>query len=107
MRAGELRLSLTIQTPTRAENSKGEVLVAYVDAGSFYASVEPLTSREINFARQAELSTTHRIRARYTPDLKSDCRLKFGTRIFDIVGIVNVEERNIELEISAVEVTRG
>ena len=44
------------------------------------------------------------IRCRYHPQINTQTRITFGTRTFNVVGVQNLEERNLELQIIAVEV---
>jgi SPP1 family predicted phage head-tail adaptor len=111
MDAGSLNKRLTIEQPTRGRsNDLGEIRTAWEPVATVWASVTPLNARETIRAKAAEMTITHVVRMRYTPLVRSsDCRLTYTPagltpRILNITGVVNVGERNRELEIQAVEV---
>jgi len=47
---------------------------------------------------------TTRMRGRYLNGISSIMRVKYGTRIFSIVAVINIDERNREIEILAKEI---
>ena len=49
------------------------------------------------------LHNLHRVTIRYRSDVAANMRLLFGSRVFQIVGITNVDERKHTLEISTRE----
>jgi SPP1 family predicted phage head-tail adaptor len=104
--AGQLRHRVTIERPTRTEHpATGERLLAWQDVATVWAGVRPLTAREAAANAQTQANVTHEVTMRYTSALTADCRLRFGGRVLDITGIRNVDERNRELRVSAVEKT--
>ena len=71
---------------------------------SFWASVNPISGREfINGANQEDAEVTHRIRCRYREGLQTDMRLRWGKRTFEILAVLDQEERHEELLIMARE----
>ena len=68
-----------------------------------HASVEPLRGREYFQAQQMQNETTFRIRMRWFPQVKSTMRVRFGSRILDIVAIIDPEERHRELQLMCKE----
>lgn len=104
MNAGDLRHRVTIQSQTPTVNAIGErVPGAWTDVTTVYASIRPASAKEVAYYQAIQLETTHAITMRYTPEMKPDRRLKFGTRVFNIAGIVNVDECDIELRVLAYE----
>ena len=72
-----------------------------------WVSIEPLSGRELWMAQQVQGDVTHRIRVRYNAALALTNRDRglYQSRIFNFVAVKNLEERNIEWEILAVEQT--
>lgn len=107
MRAGALRSLVTIQKETRVADAAGGYSTTWgTFAADVWAGIEPLSARERLRASQLEQAVTHRITLRYSDDVKALSaahRVKFGTRLFNIAGIVNLDERNRELQVLAVE----
>ena len=54
-------------------------------------------------AMQMQTPVTHRIVMRYRPDVTTNSRFMFGTRIFWVQEVLNTEERNRFLIIKAIE----
>jgi len=99
MNAGKLRHRLTILSPSEEQGATGDVTTSWLVVAVTWASIEPLSGREIMVAQQPVGEATHRVRMRYRAGIGHDYRLQFGERIFEIVSIGNIEERNAEYEI--------
>jgi SPP1 family predicted phage head-tail adaptor len=104
MQAGRLRHRLVFETPATTEDTFGEVVDApYAAVATVWGSVEPLSGREQLWAQQVQAEITHKVRVRYSNLVTPECRIRFGTRYFNILSIINREERNRELEIMCKE----
>lgn len=64
-----------------------------------WADIHPKTAREANQFAHINSQISHTVIMRYSPEIQMDRRLVFNGRHFDIVGIVNVQERNRELQV--------
>lgn len=100
--SGKYRHIVTFQRLKEAQNSYGETSVNlnenWEDAFTARVGIFPISGREalLEDVRQAEIS--HRIVLRYLRGVDSKMRIKFGTRIFEIISPpVNAQERNDEL----------
>jgi SPP1 family predicted phage head-tail adaptor len=102
--AGKYRHIVTFQRLKEVQNSYGEtsknVDENWEDAFTARVGVFPISGREFlaleGDMRQGEVS--HRIVLRYMQGISNDMRIKFGTRIFDIISPpINSYERNDEL----------
>ena len=103
MRAGRLRHHIEFQVVTETPDGVGYLVPAWGLFAEADAAVEPLQGQELFSERQIHADVTHGIRARYLPGLTPRHRIKFGERIFDILSIRDVDERNIEIDILAKE----
>lgn len=63
------------------------------------ASIRQLNGREQAEAQQMNAMATHEIKLRYYNGLTPQHRLKWGTRIFNVVSVNNVEEANVNHEL--------
>jgi SPP1 family predicted phage head-tail adaptor len=99
MEAGKLRHRITIQSLTEAKNELAETEETPASVVTLWASVEPLSGRELFLVQQYSSEITHRVRIRYYPGLTPRHQIVFGSRTFNIISIINKEERNIELEL--------
>ena len=101
MNAGEYRHLITVQklndTTPYTQGTDGSSAENWVTLATVWAKVKPLTGREFTAAQQTQADLTHNIYTRYTPGISPDDRVVWGTRTFDIIDAVNVDERNVEL----------
>lgn len=97
MRSGELRHRVTVQKVTTLVDRFGDPKPTYSPLATVWASVEPLTAREVLQAGEAAADVTHRVRLRYMPGVSSMGRVVFGDRTFEVTSVINPEERNREL----------
>lgn len=106
MRAGELRHQVTLQKlGTRVEDGYGGGSIPQTDVATVWAAIEPLTGNELLRATgQFESVIDTRIRIRYYPGVKPEWRVKYGTRVFDIKSVADLEERHREMELMCEEV---
>jgi len=108
MEAGRLRKLATYQIPQRSRNPvTNEQQETWIDMAEYRVSIEPLRAAEILKAKSVQENVTHRINMRYTTGITADGRFTYDSRIFDIVGVINIEERNIELQILANEIVKA
>lgn len=71
-----------------------------------WAKIRPKSSFEKLQGAQLEKLTTHKITIRFnatTAAIANDDRFKFGTRFFNIQGIINVDEESRFLEFDVTE----
>lgn len=103
MRAGRLRHRITIQQPTTSTNAQGGKVKTWTDVATVWAGIEPVSASESEENFQLEHEVSVRIIIRYRSDITSDMRIKFENRYYKILGIINPDERNRELQIIAIE----
>lgn len=104
MNISKLRHRITIQTPKGvAYNAVGEEVPVYEDFATVWASVDPITRRNFSNEGKVDMVTYHQIGIRYLPGLDEDMTILFKGRIFEIKSIVNVEERNKEINLICFE----
>lgn len=103
MRLGPLRKRVTFQSPKAGRDAFGQPLVGWDDVATVWASVEPVSGRELLAAQQMQGEVTHRIRLRYLVGITTATRILFGARVFDIQSTINAREAGASLEILAKE----
>jgi len=103
MKSGKLRHRVTIQKKSVARDAYGSETVTWLEEAVVWASVEPIAGREYFMSQQMQSDVTHRIIIRYYAGVIPSYRIKFGTRIFDIMSVINTEERNREMVLMARE----
>jgi SPP1 family predicted phage head-tail adaptor len=100
MRIGDLTKIIDIQAPTRVPDNMGGSTDTYVTVmSSVFAAIWPTSASETIENLQLGLNATHKIRIRYKPTIKSNWRIKFGDRYYNIVSIINPNMKNEILDL--------
>lgn len=102
--AGEFRDRVTLlRRITGNKNELGETVPTDQPIGTYWASVHPLSSKELLQNAQNSLEITHKVRMRWNPEIKHSDTLLFRGRRLNIVDITDVLEQRRELAITANE----
>lgn len=104
MKIGKLRHRITLQEYIATRDSFGAEVEAWVDIGTVWASIEPLSGREFFAAQQVNAEVSTKITLRYRTGIKPEMRVLFAGRVFEIVSVINLEEKNIQLVLMCEEV---
>lgn len=104
MRAGQLRHRVAVQKAVETQSSSGEITVEWQILNWTWAAIMPLEGREFDAANQVKSESSHEIRLRYDSSLTSEHRILYGTRVFEINAVLNVDERDREMRLLAREV---
>jgi SPP1 family predicted phage head-tail adaptor len=107
MRAGTLRHIVSIQARDTAQESVyGSQGTTWTEVyGNVPVAITPLTGKEREIAMAIFPDSQFEIDMRYLPGLTVSHRIVYGTRIFDILNIDNIDERNRELVLTCKEGT--
>ena len=97
MRAGLLRHRVSLQSKSVAKNTHGEDIESWSTDKTVWASVEHLRGVEKENAGKYKATCTHRIVTRGVADISPDQRFLWGTRVFGIVRVNDLFERDITL----------
>ena len=99
MRNGRLRHRIAIERVTETRDTDGSVIETWSTYATVQASIDPISGREYFAAQSVQTDVTHRIVIRYLSGIVPKMRVKYGSRIFDILSVINVSERNGELQL--------
>lgn len=94
--AGKLMHRVDIQRPTATTNEYGEPVNGWSTVVEVWASVIPMTSRELWNAQQVSPEVTHKVCVRDSADLDqidSSWRVLHRGRVFEIDSVTLREER--------------
>lgn len=105
MNPGKLRHRVTFVQDQEVPDGMGGVTVQPVDVATVWAAVEPLQGRERYAAQQVQAETSHRVTIRYRAGLNTAMRIRFQGRMFNILAIIDPEERREQLQLLCAEVT--
>lgn len=103
---GLLRHRIHIQVSVETQDEFNQPIAVWENlVENVNANVAKLTGQELFEARQLHAESTYRIITRYVKNLHltPKHRIVFGEKQFDILSIINLEERNLIFEIMAKE----
>ena len=103
MRAGSLRHKITFQQLTVANDTWGHSAETWTDQVTTHAAIWTLRGVERIESMKLDNEITHKIRVRYKRGLHPKMRIKFGERYFNILSMIDPDERHIYYEIMASE----
>jgi SPP1 family predicted phage head-tail adaptor len=98
-----LRNRLAIQSVARASDSQGGFTDTWTTVVTIWASIEPTKAYERFQAMQTATPITHKIKCRYNANITTAKRALFGSRIFDIKQVLNINESNSMMVLLCVE----
>lgn len=93
--AGTLRQRVAVQTKTDERDASGGVVEVWTTAHTRWARVEPLRGKELFEAQAVDGRLTVKVTMRVYPGLSATERLVYGTRVLNIVTVLDVDERHI------------
>lgn len=102
---GTMNKRVAVQSVTETRDAAGGVSQSWSTDRTVWASVVPLSGREYYQAQQAQSQVTHKVSMLYFAGLTSKQRLLFGTRVFEIAAVININESNELYELMCVEAT--
>lgn len=108
MRAGSLDKKITIQQLGNAVDDFGGIIEGgYQDFATVWASINPVTGKEV-FLSNTDFSTvSHKIKTRYLAGVDASMRIVWNDRVFEIKYFINYQEANREVEFLCEEQING
>ena len=101
MRIAQLRNRVALQTGTDSKDGSGVPEQSWATTTTRWAEVRPLRGVEAFQAAQLNADVDHMVTMRYDATVGAATpknRLLWGSRAFDILSVVNVDERDEWLE---------
>lgn len=99
MRIGGMRQRIKLQSFTNTTDNMGGFTKTWTTEAIVPAAIWPVSAKERIRSESPTMTTTHRIQIRYYEGLSPKWRVMFGSRYFNIVSIINKEERNIQMDL--------
>lgn len=106
MRGGTLRHPVRVERATETRNDFGEPIKTWTLLANTRAAIEPLRGSERMIAMQVQSDVTNKITLRWhsaIAELGTKDRIVLGSKQFDIKSVMNVDERNREVQVMATE----
>ena len=104
MLAGRLRHRLVFENESLAADGQGGSTRTWGTRATVSGSIKPLRSEERFYNEQLNANGTHEVVIRYRSDIEASDRISFDSRYFQIVGIINPNERDRQLVITCKEI---
>lgn len=99
-RSGRYRHHIVIQQVTNTDDGDGGYTEAWTTFHDARGSVQPVFSQELVRSDRRTGETTHLCRLRYVSGISKSMRVSYDSRLFDITGMRNIDERRRELELT-------
>ena len=106
----KLRKRITIQSHTQVSDGQGGRTLTWTDLITVWASLEPVSKRELIYTQSMQYRRTHKIIIRSsetTRTITNAMRIKYGDRTFQVKGDITPDERNFYLFIDCEENVGG
>lgn len=92
---------LTADSP--AQDDYGEPSNTWTEFATVWAAVEPIQGREFWAQQQVQSEVKVRVRTRYISGVLPNMRISYGSRILDIVEVIDPQEKHEELQLMCSE----
>ncbi|KKK96550.1 hypothetical protein LCGC14_2661640 [marine sediment metagenome] len=103
MEAGKLRHKIDIQQFTTTKDSYGEDIKTWASFHKTFAEIRPLRGKEYFDTQQIVPEVDNKIVIRYRSGIAPTMRVVWGSRTYEIRSVINFDERNVMMEMLAVE----
>ena len=103
-----LNRRITIQSRASTIDSYGQQITTWTDLVSCWASIEPLSGREIIAAQAVSSELSHTVTIRYRSAVTAAMRVLYQSRVFNIQSATDPDTAHIALQLLCSEgLTQG
>ncbi len=92
MRVGSLRNLVIIEEYVETVSSYGGTVKTWSEYGRAWAAINALRGDEKYISAEKQATSTHQMTIRFLDGVNPKMRVVFGTRIFEIVSVINPGE---------------
>lgn len=92
-RIGALRHRIVLETAIRSGDGGGGASVIWTPVAEIWAAIEPRTGTEQIVGEAVSGRISHQITVRHRTDIEPARRVRFGARVFDILAVLDIDER--------------
>lgn len=103
MESGKLRNKLFLQSSTESRDAIGGVTDSWATIATVYGSIVRKSDKEMIESDRLTQTVTHTIRIRYYAGVTPSYRLLFGSRVFSIIKVNDMGERNRTMVLDCIE----
>ncbi len=90
----ELQQRVKFQSLSRTSDGQGGWIETWTDFAEVWAKVKPVSAKERYFSQRIEENISHQITIRWRNDLNTEMRILYESRIFQLHGIRDEDERH-------------
>lgn len=94
-----MRHTVKLQSVTRTADGMGGFTTSWATEATVPAAIWPVSAKERIRSESPTMTTTHRVQIRYHEGVSPKWRVVFGDRYFNIVSVINKEERNYQMDL--------
>jgi SPP1 family predicted phage head-tail adaptor len=99
----EMRHRVTIQACTRTADGEGGFSQSWVDSSTVWAAIYPMREAQVFEYRSVGVDASHIVKVRGDVPVAEKDRVVFGSRVFEVLTVADVQERGIVKIISCME----
>jgi SPP1 family predicted phage head-tail adaptor len=97
--SGDLRKRVIFQAETPTTDNAGGYALAWTDFMTVWADIKPMNGQKVFVDGHLEGHVTHHVTMRYVPGITTDLRMIYNNRLFNIRGVLNLDESNHWLQV--------
>ena len=101
--AGSLNKRIDIKKPATTQDDYGQPDIKWELVKSIWAGINPISGKEFIQGLAEQSQVTHRIIVRDGAGIDPNMRVYFGSRIFEIIAVLNEAEADTRYTIMAKE----
>lgn len=91
--AGDLRHRVAIENPVRMSDEAGGATIEWQRVAEVWAAIWSRSAGENFSADRIAGIATHDIWIRHRSDVTPDMRIRYGNRVFAILGVIDIDDR--------------
>ncbi|QDP49539.1 MAG: putative head completion protein [Prokaryotic dsDNA virus sp.] len=100
---GKLKFLVELQSATTTSDGAGGVTEAYSKIADIWCDIQPISAIEEYRQGKLKEKVTHKLIMRYRSDINTSYKIVYGSREFNIRGILDLGNRNRFLEVKVEE----
>ncbi len=93
--SSELRHQITLKTSASTTDGEGGFVDGWTTVGTTWASVSPITAKQRDYYNSLSTEITHLIKIRGDVTCLDTYQITFDSRIFEVLTVENIQERDI------------
>ena len=91
---GKMRYRVAIEGATNTRDAGGGISQSFSPVTYIYANIKPMNANSTYRQGIVQEKVTHEVTIRYMKNISTNSRVTYGSRNFNVKGIINVDERD-------------